>query len=326
MIRRVQQIGDKGSFIITLPKTWCEKNDIHQGSELVINDEIRERSVLITLPKNANNIEQLEIEIPFGSLTDQRMIGRSILGRYLDGYDIIKLTEIPDERKLEVRKSIKALILKLYVSRETEIIDKAIEIHVSKEIIPPLTVIDDLFIKAKEMISDAVLAFFDGDFELADNIIQRDEDADKLYFYIVRTLKKIFRDPMMSSEYFRHDEKTNFNLIDALDLRMIASYLENLADSAEELATATLDGIAIEKGKQQKDLSRTFDQLSRLLEGSYKSYQTSDQARSIIILDETKELNILIEKKFDNIPLPVKNTLSELVECIIDIADLVGEQ
>ena len=127
MIRRVQQIGDKGSFIITLPKTWCEKNNIHQGSELVLNDEIRDRSVLITLPKNSSNVEQLEIEIPFGSLTDQRMIGRSILGRYLDGYDIIKLTEIPDERKLEVRKSIKALILKLYVSRETDIVNKSIE-------------------------------------------------------------------------------------------------------------------------------------------------------------------------------------------------------
>lgn len=326
MIRRVQQIGNKGSFILTLPKNWCQENEVGHGSELELSiDKIRERSVLITLPKNLDKPEQLEIEIPFSDLTDQRMIGRTILGRYLDGYDVIKITEIPNDRKLEVRKSIKALILKLYVSRETDIVDKSIEIHVSKEIISPLTVMDDLFIKAKEMISDAVVAFFDSDYELADDIVQRDEDADKLYFYIVRTLKKIFRDPIMGSEYFKHDEKTNLDLIDALDLRMIASYLENLADSAEALALATLDGIFIKDGKMDKDLRRTFNQLSRFFERSYASYQTNDPTRAITILDETKELSKLVEKKYVNAPLPVKNTLNELIECIIDIADLVGE-
>lgn len=329
MIRKVQQIGDKGSYILTLPKEWCNKHNIKRGSELELElepERTEKGSLSITLPGQQSNKGKSEIKISFDDLVDQRMIGRSILGRYLNGYEIIKVTDIPENKKLEVRKAIKALIQKLYVSRETEIINNSIEIHVSSELISPITVIEDLFIKSRNMVIDSVNAYFEGDVELAEDVILRDEDADKLYFYIVRTLKKILRDPQTSSELFSGTEGSDFSIEDSLELRMIATYLENLADSAEMLAKTTLVKIAIPTtSRKNKEIIQIFSRLIRMLNRSFESFKEDDQTKAIMILDEIKELKRKVQKKFENSDPALRNILNEITECIIDIADLVGE-
>ncbi|MCE7733811.1 MAG: phosphate uptake regulator PhoU [Candidatus Heimdallarchaeota archaeon] len=327
MIRKVQQIGDKGSYILTLPKNWCVENNVSHGSELELSlDQITKGSVLITLPKQQSKQSKREVIISFDDLVDQRMIGRSILGRYLNGFEIIKITDIPEIKKLEVRKTIKALIQKLYVSRETDIIDNSIEIHVSNELISPITVIEDLFIKAQNMVIDSVNAYFEGDVELAEDVVLRDEDADKLYFYIVRTLKKILRDPLTGMELFSRTEGSSFSIEESLDLRMIATYLENLADSAEMLAETTLAKYEIPtSSKKNKEIVQIFSRLNRMLNRSFESFKDEDQTKAIMILDEIKELKRKIQKKFENCDPTLRNILNELTECVIDIADLVGE-
>ncbi|MFV2016282.1 MAG: PhoU domain-containing protein, partial [Candidatus Heimdallarchaeota archaeon] len=322
-----QQIGNKGSYILTLPKNWCVENNVRHGSELELGlDQIKKGSVLITLPNHQSKQSKREVIISFDDLVDQRMIGRSILGRYLNGYEIIKVTDIPEIKKLEVRKTIKALIQKLYVSRETDIVDNSIEIHVSSELISPITVIEDLFIKAQNMVIDSVNAYFEGDVELADDVILRDEDADKLYFYIVRTLKKILRDPLISSELFSRAEGSSFSIEDSMDLRMIATYLENLADSAEMLAKTTLRVFEIPtSSKTNKEIIQIFTRLNRMLDRSFQSFTEEDQTKAIQILDEVKERKKSNEIKLENSTPALKNILNELTECVIDIADLVGE-
>ena len=89
---------------------------------------------------------------------------------------------------------------------------------------------------------EAKEAYFDDNTALAEDIILRDEDADKEYFRIVRTLKQILRDPILANELFPSSDGVSFSIVDSLDFRMIATYLENLADSAELLAIEIVEG------------------------------------------------------------------------------------
>ena len=86
--RRVQQIGKNGSFILTLPKNWCEKYDIESGTTLDISvDYVREATLMISKPYIKNEQKKV-IEIIF---SDHNELQRTILGRYIDGYEIIKI-------------------------------------------------------------------------------------------------------------------------------------------------------------------------------------------------------------------------------------------
>ncbi|MHA2099987.1 MAG: PhoU domain-containing protein [Candidatus Kariarchaeaceae archaeon] len=325
MIRRVQQIGKSGSYILTLPKSWCEENAIEQGTEVELGiDQIKEGTILITLINRVRNEEEDQEIMSFGDLNNQRMIGRAILGRYLDGYDSFVLTKIPDDQKLKTRQTIKTLIQKLHVDEDTDIVDGKVEISFSQNLISPLIIIENLYWKAKNMVIDAVDSYFDDDRELAKDVISRDEDADKEYFRIVRTLKKILKDPILGNELFSRTEGTSFSIVDSLDLRMIATYLENLADSAENLSKETMITKNDEITKK-KEVENEFNQLYGLLDSSFTSFKLENQAKAFSILTEVRELKKTIEKKFEKINPALRNTLNELMECVIDIADLVGE-
>ena len=133
-------------------------------------------------------------------------------------------------------------------------IEGKIEIYFSSNLTSPLIVIEDLFGKARNMVMEAMDAYFNDNIPLAKDIILRDEDADKEYFRIVRTLKQILRDPILANELFSKTKGTSFSIVDSLDLRMIATYLENLADSAELLSVETVEG---KRNETKKDQSTT---------------------------------------------------------------------
>ena len=319
--RKVQQIGKSGSYILTLPKEWCQTYDISQGSEVVVSvDHLHPGTLLISVPSEQKEERKADEPIRYDLITEDRVFQRMILGSYLNGSEIIRIIEIPDSKQIKVRKEIKKIISKLYVSRETEIIDKSIEIHVSNEFISPITVIGDLYMKAKNMIEDAFNAWKAGDASAASEISQRDEDADKLYFYIVRMLKKMLNDPILASEILKKENVVAFTLLDSLDLRVIASYLENLADSADELSQRIMEGVS----DRSELTAKTEDEFRRLmmnLEMSYNSFINRDDQRVQNIINEIRSLR---EGFVNSFPPSLAPMIQEILECIIDIADLVG--
>lgn len=321
--RRVQQIGKKGSFILTLPKSWCEKHSISSGTSLDVTiDHIREASLMISIPYDRNE-QKKEIEISF---SDQFELQRNILGRYIDGYEIIKIKDVPEsgEAKLEVRRRTRNLTNKLYGCWVSERAGY-FELRISSEIVSPVNLLFDLFSVTNLMLRDVMTAYIENDKELAQDIKERDDEADRLYFHIVRTLKALLRDPISVNAL----QNQNFNLEDSLDYRMISSKLENLADEAVALANVILEtqnDIQINK-TLTRDLLSISSSITRLLDQSHVYFSDKDYPRALKTLKSSNELGKKIEllKIKQEHPQMIR-TITEAIETIIDICDfIVGE-
>jgi phosphate uptake regulator len=79
------------------------------------------------------------------------------------------------------------------------------------------------------MINDALTAYFKGAKDVADEVVQRDEEVDRLFFLIVRELRSAIQYPRMS-------EMMNITPVEALDFRLAAQYIERIADLAVDIA------------------------------------------------------------------------------------------
>jgi hypothetical protein len=82
---------------------------------------------------------------------------------------------------------------------------------------------------ASRMIEDSLRAYFEGSKEGAEDVIQRDEEVDRLFFLIVRELRSAIQYPRVS-------EMMKITPVEAVDFRLAAQYLERIADYAVDVA------------------------------------------------------------------------------------------
>ena len=84
------------------------------------------------------------------------------------------------------------------------------------------------------MHKDIMTALVEEDANLAKTIMERDDEVDRLYFLLVRLLRTAILNPHLS-------EKMKLSLIDCLDYRLVASFIESIADYACEIARNILE-------------------------------------------------------------------------------------
>ena len=77
------------------------------------------------------------------------------------------------------------------------------------------------------MQNDSISAFLNNDISLAEEVIERDVEVNRLYFLIVRMLKIMVEDKR---------EKSYLKSTACLDWRMVAAYGEDLGDTSVEFA------------------------------------------------------------------------------------------
>ena len=96
------------------------------------------------------------------------------------------------------------------------------------------------------MTRDAANSFIYGDVELAKNVIERDDESNRLYFLLVRILRTIIQNPRLS-------EKLGITPIECLDYRLAASLIEGIGDACVQVAAKTiaLNGVKL-SGELQK--------------------------------------------------------------------------
>ena len=83
------------------------------------------------------------------------------------------------------------------------------------------------------MIRDVSNSFITSDLELAKSVVSRDNESNRLYFLLVRTLRTIIQNPQLS-------EKLGITPIECLDYRLAASLIEGIGDACVQVASNTM--------------------------------------------------------------------------------------
>jgi phosphate uptake regulator len=318
-LRKIQKTRG-GTFFVTLPKEWAVKNGINRGS--VVSTSITSNGHLIIDPQY--NLEPAPRIIV---LKPTPFLNREIIGKYLLGYDIIRV-EAKDRITVEQRETIKETSSRLIGLEiiEEDYTKMVMQCLLEPSALPPEKVLRREHLITSGMFNDALTALVEGDVQLAKNVIARDNEADRLYFLLVRILRTVIQNPGLN-------EKLEISPIDCLDYRLTASLVESVGDLSSQIA----DYATHLNGKRLDiEYSKPFSKLYKNIYESYNDALTAFLSRNISIAASVRnrkaditEMHLQADSICNTLPLDVaqniisvNSLINQIYDYSVDISDL----
>ncbi|MFB6309819.1 MAG: PhoU domain-containing protein [Salinirussus sp.] len=230
--RKVQVTGGS-TYTVSLPKDWATENDVTAGSVVEFHDE---DELLVLTPQAEDDHTEGTLDIT--GLTDPDELTRAVMTMYVSGFDVINLetSRITADQRRTIREATQRLV-GLEVIEETservvlqDLLDSA-ELSVSNAI-------TRMRLVSLTMLEDAVEALVEDDDELAQDVIERDDDVDRLWYMVSRVFRTILRNPSEAAEI-------GFPRDTCFDFQSGARQLERIADHATKIAELALEVGAI---------------------------------------------------------------------------------
>ncbi len=225
--RKVQVTGGS-TYTVSIPKDWATENDVSAGSTVEFYPE---GDSLFLTPKTEE--ERTEGTLDIGDLGGEELT-RAVMTMYVSGFDIIALEtgRISNDQRRTIRDSVQSLV-GLEVLEETrdrvvirDLLDSSeLSIH---------NAVTRMRLIALSMLEDAVAALAEDDDDMAKDVIQRDDDVDRLYMVVSRIFRATLRTPKAAEELGLAREV-------CFDYHSSARQLERIGDHATKIAHLTLE-------------------------------------------------------------------------------------
>ena len=262
--RKVQQTGGS-SFIISLPKEWIEKHKIKPKDTLGILSQ-PDGNLLVSPNINSEDyIKSKDFDVD--NISDSNYLFRILIGMYIMGYTVIT---IKSSKKFEpfIRDTI-TNFTKIAIG--PEIIEESNNIIKIKDLLNPKEMpfektIRRMYILAQDMHENAIKALNSGDKTLAEEVIKRDDEVDRLHWLIGRQSHIVLRDIILC-------QKMGITLEDTSHFQSISRFLERIADHSVKIAKNVLliDFQKIDK-KILTDLSKASIFALKMLDSSLDAW------------------------------------------------------
>jgi phosphate uptake regulator len=225
--RKVQVTGGS-TYTVSIPKDWATDNGVSAGSEVAFYPE---GDSLFLTPRTGD--ERTEGTLDIGELAGDELI-RAVMTMYVSGFDIIALesARITTDQRRTIRQATQSLV-GLEVLEETR--DKVVirDLLDSSEL-SINNAVTRMRLIALSMLEDAVTALIDLDEDLARDVIQRDDDVDRLWMVVSRIFRATLRSPRAAEELGVSREV-------CFDYQSAARQLERVADHATKIAHLSLN-------------------------------------------------------------------------------------
>ncbi|MFB5605026.1 MAG: PhoU domain-containing protein [Nitrosarchaeum sp.] len=234
--RKIQFTG-KSSYIVSLPKQWIKDLGLKQGDQ--IRMVRKDASTLEIYPSKfetrLQKKEDATIEI---NDEETSTVVRKLISLYFLGYKTINIKPKSGRLNPNQRNSVKEAVKRMLMG--SEIISDSISGITIQVLVNLLELSVDGAIKrmihlAKSMSNDAILAMNENNLELAQEVINTDDEVDRFGFYIIRQLKIAIQNEHMLKEMgFR-------NARDCLGYRLVVKNIERTGDHAAFIANDILE-------------------------------------------------------------------------------------
>ncbi len=227
--RKVQKTGSS-SYIVTLPKDWIDTVGVKPGDYVLVYEH---EGKLIIMPPKVEEMSRIG-EIRVLEPVDNNEIFRVLVAMYLAGYDTIKISF--NQKIKDLAKRISELKNKARIKLAgLEVVDESyntitMKILLDLRELPLIRALRRLHLIVNNMLKDAIDAFYKKDLGLAEAVIQRDDEADRFHFMIVRQLALALLDIRLMYEL-----KIS-NPVETINYRIVARNLERIADHTVNIA------------------------------------------------------------------------------------------
>ncbi|MFH0966097.1 MAG: PhoU domain-containing protein [Methanobacteriota archaeon] len=269
------------SFVLTLPKDWIQSLQIKKNDPLgiVIKED---GDLLITGNITGEAIQRKKI-LEIGSESDPHSFFRNLIGVYIAGYHCI---EIKSKNRIPplIRKAVRNFSDQVIGLEPVQESESGI---ILRDLFNPLEMpfensLNRMYSISKEMIIDSVRALISYDIALADDVIFRDRDVDRLFWLIARQTNIILESP-------RKSERMNNSTAEIFHYYQTGRIVERIADHA----------VSIAKCIQQFDISMVTEETSASVhDASQEAIKVFDTSISAFFSHDLKKANQIIESVY----------------------------
>lgn len=284
--RKIQKIGGS-SYSVTLPREWVKKNNLKEGSIVFLHEN--EKNEIVIRKEKEELSDRSEYILKVDEDTEPEYFFRKIISVYLSGARIIIIVsdKVINENIRRIVEKAKDLLMgveviedsgnRIFIQDLSDITDLSMEKMLSR-----------LFLMGNSMIKDAERSLFEGNTELAKDVIERDLHIDRIYLLISKQFYFMLKKPDFLSE-------AGIDLSKAFNIRTVAKYVERICDHAEKIASITIDNQGNVLGIMD-EVRKWFRYAEDVFNSAAKSYSDGDEhlandtiERSGILYNEISE-------------------------------------
>jgi len=259
-LRKVQITGGS-TYVISLPKKWAEAAGLKPKDQVALIPQ-PDTSLLIVPKGDLKPKETSEVTMEASAHAGPEAVIRDFIAHYLVGYDIIRIKLRNARYRDLIKNSIRQKLIGVEIMEESadEIVAQCLLGHVE---LPLRRALDRMHVLMLFMLRDAIEALKNNDKDLAMEVVQRDDEVDRLYFFIVRQLKAAVYNRTLIEEIGLSNPR------DCLGYRLIVKSVERSADHAARIAhviptlAAPINDEAIERIVVMNSLAQKIHEDSR---------------------------------------------------------------
>lgn len=284
--RKIMALG-KSSRVISLPKPWLRMNDIDRGDHVSLT--IQNNGTLVVHPSKDDRVEKREIHLAVEANESADSIIRRIIGSYLDGYTLIKLTSeriFTVGQQRAIRKIIGSLYMMIMESDASSIILQTL-IDESKASV--ISGIERMHLITHSMCRDILISMNSWDLELARSVVSLEDDVDQLMYFLLRLIRGAAISPSLSNQL-------GLDMIDCLDFQTLVHRIERVADHATIIANcviALIESKIVIPEKVITTLTDSAESSFSSYEDAVQCYLSKDVGPTNGIIDKQKEIEAL---------------------------------
>ncbi|SEP70871.1 phosphate uptake regulator PhoU [Natrinema salaciae] len=224
--RKVQVTGGS-TFTVSLPKTWATDNDVSSGTTVEFYPDGDE---LLLTPERETRRQKGTLDVT--GLEGEELM-RAVMTMYVSGFDVISLEAggITTEQRGAIRDATQRLV-------GVEVLEETSEGVVIQDLLDSselsiVNAVTRMRLIARSMLEDAVTALIENDDAIARDVIDRDDDVDRLWLVVSRIFRATLRSP-------RAVEELGVSREACFDYHSSARQLERIADHAVKISDLAL--------------------------------------------------------------------------------------
>jgi len=227
--RKVQVTGGN-SFVVSLPKTWV--NDVGLRASDPVAVLVQPDSSLLIVPRrDIRTPSRSEAVLEASQGLDKDFLLRHFISYYLAGYDTIRITlgRSDGAQRGFIREGIRRKLVGVEIIEESSggILTQCLSGYVD---LPLKKALERMAIIAGGMLTDSVAVLQAGGKGLATEVVERDDEVDRFYHFLLRQLNIAVRDRSVIQEIGLTSTR------DCLGYRLVVKSVERVADHAAGIA------------------------------------------------------------------------------------------
>ena len=252
-IRRVQMTGGS-SYVVTLPKDWIKSLKVKKNDPLGLLMQ-SDGTLLVTTKMTQDKTHRIK-EFEVNDTTNQTYLLRRLIGAYISGYTSIKIKSskrMPPPMRVIIRKFTQTTI-------GQEIVEETDTTITLKDLLNPTEMPFDKTIRrmhiiVKSMHEDAMRALEENDRKLAEDVISRDNDVDRLHWLVARQHNIILRNVSLAEKMDITIEMSSICFLISRIIERIGDHIVRIAQNILSLVDDKLNKEIVERIHSASELS-----------------------------------------------------------------------